>query len=58
MLTENDSGTLAGNAHQEAFNQVARADAVMVSEALQRDFDAPFWADAFHGWPMEKRGLS
>jgi phage gp29-like protein len=32
MLTESGSGTLAGNAHQEAFNQVAKADAVMVSE--------------------------
>jgi hypothetical protein len=36
--------------HQEAFNQVAKADAVMVSEALQRDFDAPMLAAAFPGW--------
>ncbi len=53
MLTESGSGTLAGNAHQEAFNQVAQADAVMVSEALQRDFDAPMLAAAFPGWPVE-----
>jgi phage gp29-like protein len=53
MLTESGSGTLAGNAHQEAFNQVAKADAVMVSEALQRDFDAPMLAAAFPGWPVE-----
>lgn len=53
MLTESGSGTLAGNAHQEAFNQVAKADAVMVSEALQRDFDAPTLAAAFPGWPVE-----
>jgi hypothetical protein len=53
MLTKSGSGTLAGNAHQEAFNQVAKADAVMVSEALQRDFDAPLLAAAFPGWPVE-----
>ena len=53
MLTESGSGTLAGNAHQEAFNQVAKADAVMVSEAMQRDFDAPLLAAAFSGWPVE-----
>jgi hypothetical protein len=53
MLTESGSGTLAGSAHQEAFNQVAKADAVMVSEALQRDFDAPMLAAAFPGWPVE-----
>jgi len=49
MLTESSSGTLAGNAYQEAFNQVAKADAIMVSEALQRDFDAPMLAAAFFG---------
>ena len=53
MLTESGSGTLAGPAHQEAFNQVAKADSVMVSEALQRDFDAPTLAAAFPGWPVE-----
>ena len=47
------SGTLAGSAHQEAFNQVAKADAVMESEALQRDFDAPLLEAAFPGWPVE-----
>ena len=40
-------------AHQEAFRQVAKADAVMVSEALQRDFDKPLLAAAFPGWPVE-----
>ena len=53
MLTESGSGTLAGSAHQEAFNQVAKADAVTVSEALQRDFDAPLLEAAFPGWPVE-----
>ena len=53
MLTESGSGTLAGSAHQEAFNQVAKADAVLVSEALQRDFDKPLLDAAFPGWPVE-----
>ncbi len=53
MLAESGSGTLAGSAHQEAFNQVAKADAVMVSEALQRDFDKPLLEAAFPGWPVE-----
>ena len=53
MLTESGCGTLAGNAHQEAFNQMAKADAVMVSESMQRDFDAPLLAAAFPGWPVE-----
>ena len=53
MLTESGSGTLAGSAHQEAFRQVAKADAVMVAEALQRDFDKPLLDAAFPGWPVE-----
>jgi hypothetical protein len=32
---------------------VAKADAVMVSEALQRNFDALILAAAFPGWPVE-----
>jgi len=53
MLTESGSGTLAGSAHQEAFNQVAKADSVMVSEVLRRDFDKPLLAASFPGWPVE-----
>ena len=53
MLTEAGSGTLAGSAHAEAFRQVAQADAVLVAEALRRDFDAPLLARAFPGWPVE-----
>ena len=53
MLTESGSGTLAGSAHQEAFRQVANADAVTVAEALQRDFDKPLLEAAFPGWPVE-----
>ena len=32
---------------------MAKADAVMVSEALQRDFDKPLLEAAFPGWPVE-----
>lgn len=53
MLTESGSGTLAGNAHQASFNQVARADSVTVSEVLMRDFDKPLLDEAFSGWPVE-----
>jgi len=53
MLAESGSGTLAGSAHQQAFDQVAKGDAVLVSEALQRDFDKPLLDAAFPGWPVE-----
>jgi hypothetical protein len=32
---------------------VARADAVLVSEAIQRDMDRPLLDEAFPGWPVE-----
>ena len=43
---------LDGNVYQEAFNQVVRAVAAMVSEALPRDFDTLILAAAFPGWPV------
>jgi len=53
MLAESGSGTLAGNAQQDAFDQIAQSDASVISEAFQRDFDAPLLASAFPGWPVE-----
>ncbi len=53
MLTESGSGTMAGSSHQEAFNQVAKADSVMVSESLHRDLDKPLLAAAFPDWLVE-----
>jgi phage gp29-like protein len=47
MLAEPGSGTLAGGAHTEAFRQIARGDAAVLSEAFQRDFDTPLLAQAF-----------
>jgi phage gp29-like protein len=52
MLSESGAGTLAGNAHQEAFLQIARGDAVTVSSALQREIDLPVLKKAFPGKPI------
>jgi phage gp29-like protein len=51
MLAESGSGTLAGGAHAETFRQIARGDAAVLSEVMQRDVDAPLLAAAFPGWP-------
>jgi len=52
MLTESGSGTLAGNAHLETFMQIARGDALTVSEVLQEHLDAPLLAEFFPGQPV------
>lgn len=52
MLTEAGSGTLAGGAHMETFMQIARGDALAVSEVLQEHFDAPLLAEFFPGQPV------
>jgi phage gp29-like protein len=52
MLTEAGSGTLAGGAHTETFMQIARGDALAVSEVLQEHFDAPLLAEFFPGQPV------
>jgi len=52
MLTESGSGTLAGNAHTETFQQIARGDALTVSEVLQTHLDAPLLAEFFPGEPV------
>lgn len=51
MLTESGSGTLAGGAHADTFNQIARAQARRIAEALQRTMDAGLLAAAFPGKP-------
>lgn len=48
MLSVPGSGTLAGSAHQEAFEILARASAADISEAFQRGFDKPL---------LQRRGL-
>jgi len=52
MLTESGSGTLAGNAHSETFLQIARSDAAMLSEVLQKHFDTPLLREFFPGQPI------
>ena len=53
MLAEPGSGTLAGNAHWAAFEQIARKDAALLSQVMQRDLDALVLAEYFPGEPVE-----
>ena len=53
MLAESGSGTLAGNAHQSTFLQIARGDAAALSEVFQRDIDVPLLRQAFPGQPVQ-----
>ena len=48
-LTESGSGTLAGGAHQAAFDDLAEAEAATISEIFQRQFDAPLLDAEFPG---------
>ena len=51
MLSAPGSGTLAGNAHQETFTQLARSDAVTLAGILQNAIDVPLLAEYFPGQP-------
>ncbi len=48
-LTESGSGTLAGSAHQAAFDDIAEAEAAVISEIFQEQFDRPLLARLFPG---------
>ena len=52
MLTESGSGTLAGGAHSDTFQQIARGDASTVSGVFQRGIDLPVLAANFPGQPV------
>ena len=52
MLTESGSGTLAGGAHSDTFQQIARGDAALVSGVFQRGIDVPVLAANFPGQPV------
>ncbi len=52
MLTQSGSGTLAGEAHTETFMQIARGDALTVSEVFQKHLDTPLLAEFFPGQPV------
>jgi phage gp29-like protein len=51
MLAESGSGTLAGTAHTETFLQIARGDALTLSEVFQEQVDGPLLAEFFPGEP-------
>lgn len=51
MLTQSGSGTLAGGAHMEAFQSIARAEARKLSELFQRQHDRELLNAKFPGLP-------
>ena len=51
VLTEAGSGTLAGSAHQRAFDEITEAEAALISETLQHQFDSPLLDANFPGQP-------
>ena len=51
MLAESGSGTLAGGAHQDTFDEIAGGRAATISEEFQRQFDAEILAAQFPGQP-------
>jgi len=52
MLTASGSGTLAGSAHQETFEVIARSRAKKISQAFQGQLDRRSLALRFPGKPM------
>jgi phage gp29-like protein len=51
-LTESGSGTLAGGAHQRAFDDITEAEAALISETFQQQFDRPLLTKYFPGQPQ------
>jgi len=51
-LAESGSGTLAGGAHQRAFDDITEAEAALISEIFQQQFDKPLLAQVFPGEPQ------
>jgi phage gp29-like protein len=52
VLAEAGSGTLAGGAHQRAFDDLAEAEAALISETFQHQFDRPLLEKLFPGQPQ------
>lgn len=52
MLTESGSGTLAGGAHEETFAKIAKAEARIISEVFQQQFDKHLLEAEFPGQPV------
>jgi len=51
VLSESGSGTLAGSAHQKAFDDITESEAALVSEVFQEQFDRPLLERHFPGQP-------
>lgn len=51
-LAESGTGTLAGNVHERAFNELAEAEAALISEVFQQQFDAPLLRRMFPDQPV------
>lgn len=52
VLTEAGSGTLASTAHQKAFNDLTEAEAALISEIFQQQFDRPLLQQYFPDQPQ------
>jgi len=52
MLTQSGSGTLAGGAHTETFQAIAKSEARKIGEILQRQLDREILSDDFAGRPV------
>ncbi len=52
MLTQSGSGTLAGSAHQETFDLIARSEAERISEVMRVGFDIEVLSGAFPDKPQ------
>lgn len=52
VLAESGSGTLAGSAHQKAFDDITESEAALISEVFQEQFDRPLLAKHFPGQPQ------
>ena len=52
MLAQSGSGTLAGGAHANTFNEIATSEALEISEVFQKQFDARILAEKFPGAPV------
>lgn len=51
-LAVSGSGTLAGSVHAQAFREIVRRQAALISEKFQSEEDAPFLSDRFPGRPQ------
>jgi len=51
MLTESGSGTLAGGAHEDTFDEIAEGEAAELNEVFQKQFDADVLSREHAGEP-------